>query len=116
MFMLKIIYPVCCGIDVHKKFIVATIATTDNNNVTTYKKKRFNTFMNDLLSLKEWLKNNNCSDVCMESTGKYWIPIFNVLEDSCNVTLANPKYVKNIPGKKQIIVIPFGLRIYTNMV
>lgn len=97
--MLKIIHDVCCGIDVHKKFIVATIAKTENN-VTTYIKKRFNTFTANLLLLKEWLLLNNCDVVCMESTGKYWIPIHNVIEDSCKITLANPRYIKNIPGNK----------------
>ncbi|GAB6275440.1 MAG: IS110 family transposase [Peptococcaceae bacterium] len=98
--MLKIVYPVCCGVDVHKKFIVATIAATNEKNVTTYQTKKFTTFTNDLLLFKEWLSSNNCNIVCMESTGKYWIPVFNMLEDSCFITLANPKYVKNIPGKK----------------
>lgn len=97
--MLKIIYPVCCGVDVHKKFIVATIATTQKN-ITTYQTKKFSTFTNDLLLFKEWLSSSNCNIVCMESTGKYWIPVFNVLEDSCSITVANPKYIKNIPGKK----------------
>lgn len=98
--MLKIIYPVCCGMDVHKSFIVACIATTNDKNVTTYKRKRFSTFTGDLRRCAEWLKVNGCSDVCMESTGKYWIPVFNVLETTCNVVLAHPKYVKSIWGKK----------------
>lgn len=98
--MLKIVYPVCCGIDVHKKFVVATIASTDKNNVTTYETKSFNTYTSDLLLLKKWLYLHNCKEVCMESTGKYWIPVFNILEDYCAITLANPKYIKNIPGKK----------------
>lgn len=98
--MLKIVYPVCCGIDVHKKFVVATIASTNEINVTTYQTKQFNTYSKDLYQLKEWLSKCNCKEVCMKSTGKYWIPIYNILEDSCTVTLANPKYVKNIPGKK----------------
>lgn len=98
--MLKIVHQVCCGIDVHKKFIVATVASTTEKNITTYSKKQFNTYYNDLLRLKDWLASKNCKEVCMESTGKYWIPVFNVLEDSCAITLANPKYVKNIPGKK----------------
>lgn len=98
--MLKIVYPISCGIDVHKKFVVATIATTNSNSVTTYKTKQFNTFTSDLIQLRDWLSLNNCNEVCMESTGKYWIPIFNILESTCRVTLANPKFIKNIPGKK----------------
>lgn len=98
--MLKIVHHVCCGMDVHKKFVIAAIAFTDFKNVTTYKKKRFATFNSDLKSLEKWLLDNNCTEVCMESTGKYWIPIFNVLEKSCHVVVANPKYVRAIKGQK----------------
>lgn len=96
---LKIVYQICCGIDVHKTFVVACIAST-NNNVTTYKRHRFSTFTKGLNELSQWLCENNCRDVCMESTGKYWIPVFNILESSCTITLAHPKYVKAIRGKK----------------
>jgi len=99
--MPKIVYPVCCGIDVHKSFVVACIATTDKNLVTTYSaSKRFSTFTGDLRRLAEWLAQNNCRDVCMESTGKYWIPVWNILEPTCDLVLAHPKYTKAIKGKK----------------
>ncbi|MCL2059490.1 MAG: IS110 family transposase [Oscillospiraceae bacterium] len=97
---LKIVYPVCCGMDVHKSFVIACIAATDNKGVTSYKKRRFSTFTGDLRLLAQWLSDNNCADVCMESTGKYWIPVYNILEPTCNVVLAHPKYVKAIRGKK----------------
>jgi len=100
VFILKIVYPTCCGIDVHKTFVVATIATTDRENITTYKTKRFFTFTKDLRALALWLSNHQCVYVCMESTGKYWIPVYNILEPSCQITLAHPKYVKAIRGKK----------------
>ena len=98
--MLKIVYPICCGIDVHKSFVVACIATTDDKGVTTYKKKRFSTFTSDLRRCASWLEENNCTDVCMESTGKYWIPVYNTLESTCQIVLVHPKYVKAIRGKK----------------
>ena len=98
--MLKIVHSVCCGIDIHKTFIVANIATTNEQLVTTDKTKRFSTFTGDLRRLAEWLAENNCRDVCMESTGKYWIPVYNILEPTCNIVLAHPKYVKAIKGKK----------------
>jgi transposase len=97
---LKIVYPICCGIDVHKTFVVACIASTNANGVTTYKHHRFSTFTQGLKELSQWLLDHHCTDVCMESTGKYWIPVFNVLEDVCSITLAHPKYVKAIRGKK----------------
>ena len=98
--MLNIYYYNCCGIDVHKKMLVATIAKTDEHKVTTYQTKQFSTLTKDIKHLKQWLIDNNCKDVCMESTGKYWIPIFNILEDACHVIITHPKYVRAIPGKK----------------
>jgi transposase len=98
--MPKIVYQICCGIDVHKSFVVACIAATNEQLVTTYKRKRFSTFTGDLRRLSDWLSEHNCRDVCMESTGKYWIPVYNILEPTCNIVLAHPKYAKAIKGKK----------------
>jgi len=97
---LKIVYKICCGIDVHKTFVVACIATTNSHGVTVYERHRFSTFTKGLKELLQWLLQNNCKDVCMESTGKYWIPVYNVLESDCDIVLAHPKYVKAIRGKK----------------
>jgi len=110
--MLKIVYPVCCGLDVHKDFVYACIATTENG-VTTYKSHRFSTFTKGLRELLSWLLANNCKDVCMESTGKYWIPVYNILETDCKIVLAHPKYVKAIRGKKTDK--QNGLRIFSSM-
>jgi transposase len=96
---LTVIYPICCGVDVHKTFFVATLITTDGI-APKYRKRRFSTFNSQILAFKAWLLENNCRDVCMESTGKYWIPVFNLLEDSINVTVANPKWVKTVKGNK----------------
>ncbi|MHC1760907.1 MAG: transposase [Negativicutes bacterium] len=68
--------------------------------VTDYTTRQFSTFTKDLAALRDWLKLHHCNDVCMESTGKYWIPRFNILESDCHVFVANPKYVKGIRGKK----------------
>ena len=97
--ILTVVYPICCGVDVHKKFLVATLITTEGI-VPRYQKRRFSTFNNQILAFKAWLLENNCRDVCMESTGKYWIPVFNLLEDSIRVTIANPKWVKTVKGNK----------------
>jgi len=96
---LKTVYPICCGVDIHKKFFVATLIITEEL-LPKYQKRRFSTFNNQILAFKAWLLENNCRDVCMESTGKYWIPVYNLLEDSINVTVANPKWVKAIKGNK----------------
>jgi len=97
--MLRIVYPICCGLDVHRDFVYACIATTENG-ITVYKSQRFPTFTKGLRKLLSWLLQFNCRDVCMESTGKYWIPIYNILESDCKIVLAHPKYVKAIRGKK----------------
>ena len=97
--MLKIVYPICCGLDVHRDFVYACIATTVNG-AATYKSHRFSTFTKGLRELLSWLLASNCKDVCMESTGKYWIPVYNILETDCKIVLAHPKYVKAIRGKK----------------
>lgn len=96
---MTVVYPICCGIDVHKTFFVATLITTEGL-VPKYLKRRFSTFNNQILAFKAWLLENNCRDVCMESTGKYWVPVYNLLEDSISVTIANPKWVKAIKGNK----------------
>ena len=98
--MHKIVCPICCGMDVHKSFVCACIASANEQGVTTYKSKRFSTFTKDLRFGAEWLAAKNCKDVCVESTGKHWIPVYNILEQTCNVVLAHPKYVKAIKGKK----------------
>jgi transposase len=96
---MKVVYPICCGVDVHKSFLVATLITSQGI-IPHYSKKRFSTFNNSILKFKQWLIDNNCYDVCMESTGKYWVPIFNLLEDTVHITVANPKWVKAVKGNK----------------
>jgi transposase len=98
-FAMKVVYPICCGVDVHKTFLVATIITSEGI-FPHYSKKRFSTFNNSIRKFKQWLVDNNCFDVCMESTGKYWIPVYNILEDSIHVAVANPKWVKAVKGNK----------------
>ena len=97
---MKIVRKICCGMDVHKDIIVATIAKTDQDNITQYQQKTFSSQNYDLHNLKDWLRINQCFEAAMESTGKYWIPIFNVLEDEIDVRIVHPKYTKAIKGKK----------------
>lgn len=99
-FIMRLIYPICCGLDVHKNVIVATIVTTNKNGISEYNQKSFSTINSDIQKFHDWLIENDCKHVCMESTGKYWIPIFNYLEADIEVCLTHPKYVKAIKGKK----------------
>src|SRR5665647_761862 len=93
---MKVVYPICCGVDVHKTFFVATIITT---KVITphYSKKRFSTFNNSILQFKQWLIGNNCFDMCMESTGKYYVPVLNLLEDLIRLGLVPGSYIPDKP-------------------
>ena len=85
-----------CGLDVHKGTVVACIMGTGiRKEVKTY-----TTMTNDLLRLKEWLQENGITHVAMESTGVYWKPVFNILEDRFEVILVNARHVKNVPGRK----------------
>ncbi|MCI9364795.1 MAG: IS110 family transposase [Oscillospiraceae bacterium] len=99
---MKIVFPTCCGVDVHKTFVVATIITTPADSLQPhYQKKRFSTFNSDLNRFADWLLEHNCLDVCMESTGKYWIPVFNILDRrGIQAVIANPKWVKAVKGNK----------------
>ena len=97
---MEVIYSKVCGVDVHKSFIVAVIC--DSTSITPkYTRKRFSTFNNSLIEFRNWLIENNCQNVCMESTGKYYIPVYNALEGYIsNVVVANPKWVAVIKGEK----------------
>ena len=99
---MKVVFPTCCGVDVHKSFLVATIIKTPQDSLQpSYQKKRFSTFNSDLNHFADWLHENDCRDVCMESTGKYWVPVFNILEKrGIRVVIANPKWVKAVKGNK----------------
>jgi transposase len=90
----------CCGIDVHKKTIVAClmVGKPDGNPQKTI--KTFSTMTRDLLACKDWLESEDCTYVAMESSGVYWKPVFNILEDSMEVILANARHIKNVPGRK----------------
>ena len=97
---MQVIYEKACGVDVHKDFIVAVICDSTSTK-PKYLKKRFSTFNNELKRFREWLKANDCDNVCMESTGKYYIPVYNALEGYIsNVVVANPKWVAVIKGEK----------------
>ena len=93
---MDVIYQRCCGVDVHKKVLVVCLLSGKEKEIRSY-----GTSTDDLLALLEWLKENDCEAVAMESTASYWKPLYNVLEASdMNVIVANPQHIKNVPGKK----------------
>ena len=90
----------CCGLDVHKSMVMACIAHGPLDNPPIFEIRKFSTMTNDLRSLSEWMKEYGVTAVAMESTGIYWKPIFNILEDDFDIVLANAQHIKNVPGRK----------------
>lgn len=89
-------YDICCGLDVHKKSIVACIVKAKGKDIKT-----FGTMTDDILALIDWIKDNKCECVAMESTGVYWKPIYNLLElNEIRTMVVNAKHIKNVPGRK----------------
>lgn len=90
----------CAGLDVHKKAVTACCMTPGSRGEVQAETRTFATMTRDLLALSDWLTGNGVTHVVMESTGEYWKPIYNILEGRFDVTLANSRQVKNMPGKK----------------
>lgn len=85
-----------CGMDVHKESVVACIQGTGLKAET----RTFTTYTNDLHALSQWLKDNKVTHIAMESTGIYWKPIFNILEEDFEIVLVNARHIKHVPGHK----------------
>ena len=97
---MKVIHPICAGIDIHKKSFTVALAHTKKDGICSWQVKTFSTMNKGITQGRQWLIENNCRTVALESTGKYWIPVFNLFEDYFNLTLANPRYTKTFPGNK----------------
>jgi transposase len=99
---MQIVHQVCCGLDIHKKLIVACLlkAGGEAEGHSHKEVRSFGTMTGDLLALGDWLQSEGCTQLAMESTGVYWKPIFNVLEGQLEIVLANPRHLKAVPGRK----------------
>ena len=98
---MKPILETCCGLDFHKEKVTACIVYGPLNKAEEkFEVREFSTMTCDLRDLSLWLKGYNVKVVAMESTGIYWKPIYNILEDGFEVILANASRVKNVPGLK----------------
>ena len=98
--IIRIVHPICCGLDVHKESVSACVIFPDDKGEEQCDVKVFGTFTDDLMRLRDWLAAHNCPVVAMESTGVYWRPVHNVLEDSVQVVLVNARDMHNVPGRK----------------
>lgn len=92
---MQVLYPCCCGIDVHAKTVVACLIKQGKRQTRT-----FSTMTDDLLLLSDWLTSEGCTHVAIESTSVYWKPVFNILEGVLTVILVNARDAKAVPGRK----------------
>ncbi len=98
--IIRVVHPICCGLDVHKESVSACVIFPDSNGEEQHEIKVFGTFTDDLKQLRQWLLDHECPVVAMESTGVYWRPVHNVLEQTVQVVLANARNMKNVSGRK----------------
>jgi transposase len=97
---MRVLHERCCGLDIHKKFVVACLLTTGSDGTVQKEVRTYTTMTADLLALADWLRAQGCGPVVMESTGSYWRPVFNLLEGQCEVLVVNAYHVKAVPGRK----------------
>ena len=97
---MRIMYENVAGLDVHKKTVVAALIVRGANGSWHQARGTFGTMTVDLLVLSDWLMSHGVSQVAMESTGEYWKPVFNILENNFEVILVNAQHVKKVPGRK----------------
>lgn len=85
-----------CGIDIHKQVLVATIRGTGIKEET----RSYDGFTESIEQMRDWLKEQRITHVAMESTGVYWKPVYNILEEDFEILLVNARHIKNVPGQK----------------
>src|SRR4051794_14001252 len=96
---MEMLYPRCCGLDVHKDLVVACVRITQGEEITR-QMGRFGTSTRELLRLAEWLGSQGVTHVAMESTGVYWKPVWHILAGSFELVLGNARHMRNVPGRK----------------
>jgi transposase len=93
---MQVIYTRCAGIDVHKKTVVVCVLLTQADGTVQKQTRTFATMTADLLALDEWLRSLGVEHLALESTGVYWHPIWNILEEGRHILLANPQHLKAV--------------------
>lgn len=97
---MQVVHERCCGLDVHKKTVVACVLITQPNGGVRREVRTFATMTADLLAVADWLDALGVAQVAMESTGIYWRPVYNLLEEGRTITLVNAQHIKAVPGRK----------------
>jgi transposase len=97
---MDVVYPRCCGLDVHKQTVVACLLTPGATGKPTKEVRSFTTMSDDLLRLVDWAQAAGCTHLAMEATGVYWKPIYNLCEGLFTVLVVNAQHIKAVPGRK----------------
>jgi transposase len=97
---MDVVHTRCCGIDIHKKTAVACMIVPGPDGQPSKTVRTFGTMTDDLLALADWLTSQDVSHVALEATGVYWKPLWNLLDASFALILANPQHIKAVPGRK----------------
>jgi transposase len=98
---MQVVHERCCGLDVHKRTVVACVLISQPDGTVERQVRTFKTMLADLLALADWLSSLKVTHVALESTGVFWRPVFNVLEDEeRTLLLVNPQHMRAVPGRK----------------
>ena len=97
---MQALHPRCCGLDIHKKTVVACVLLSNPDGTSHRFVRTFGTMTAELLALADWLSFHEVTHVAMESTGVLWRPVFNVLEEGRTLLLVNAQHIKAVPGRK----------------
>jgi transposase len=97
---MRVLHKRCCGLDIHKKVVVACLLRTSAEGSVEKEIRTFSTMTNELLALGDWLAAEQCTQVVMESTASFWRPIYNVLEGQAELLVVNAAHIKAVPGRK----------------
>jgi len=111
---MEVLYPRCCGLDVHKSSIAACALLREQGRIRT-ERRRFTKMTQDLESLAAWLQQLQVTHVAIESTGVYWKPIWNVLEGHFSMVLANAQHVRTCMDERPMRRTVSGLRSCCSM-
>ena len=97
---MEVVVPCCAGLDVHQASVVACVNSTGRGGRSHKEVRTFGTMRDDLGALRDWLKAAGVTLVAMESTGVYWKPVYEALEDHCQTIVVNAQHIRNVPGRK----------------
>jgi transposase len=97
---MDILFACCAGFDVHKETVVTTVRRRLDNSKVWQQTRTYGTMTEQLLELGDWLEAEGVTHVAMESTGVYWKPIWNLLEERFEILLVNAQHIKHVPGRK----------------